>query len=414
MCKQFFYLAVYLMVFVLFGCSGNSPGDSKPLSAPSNLTAIAVSSSQIDLSWNASADNAGSVRYTITRNDGTTFTSSTHSYSDTGLSPTTEYSYTVRAMDAEKNISGASNTASATTPAEASDSDSPSVPADFVAIAVSSSQINLSWSASTDNIGVVRYKIARNDGTTFTSSTHSYSDTGLSPATEYSYTVSALDDAGNQSGRSDAASARTGVVQANSILPVTADNSIVDYSSERNVNMGGTTSIRLKSYQHHLILDTDTSSVSGRKIVGATLRYAINSNELEHVTVSSIQGDWVEGTSRKFDPQEGASCFLAAEYHVDTEDIVPWSFPGSRYVDVVYGNGNSILGFSECPQKEGYYEWTVTPDIVNAIAIGASYGIAVFESSHLVSRNPTVYSRESLKPPQLVVTTEVADPAPLP
>ncbi|MFA6494660.1 MAG: fibronectin type III domain-containing protein, partial [Candidatus Paceibacterota bacterium] len=58
-------------------------------------------------------------------------------------------------------------------------------------------QLNLSWSASTDNVGVTGYKIYRNDVQIGTTATLAYSDTGLSPATSYTYKVAAYDAVGN-------------------------------------------------------------------------------------------------------------------------------------------------------------------------------------------------------------------------
>jgi len=80
----------------------------------------------------------------------------------------------------------------------------PSVPTNLSATAVSSSQINLSWSASTDDVGVAGYKVYRDGVQVGTSSTTSYSDTGLSPNTTYCYTVSAYDATGDESGQSSA------------------------------------------------------------------------------------------------------------------------------------------------------------------------------------------------------------------
>jgi hypothetical protein len=65
--------------------------------------------------------------------------------------------------------------------------------------AASSSMINLNWSAITDNVGVTGYRVYR-DGSELTTTTQtSYSDTGLTASTEYTYTVSAYDAAGNVS-----------------------------------------------------------------------------------------------------------------------------------------------------------------------------------------------------------------------
>jgi chitodextrinase len=89
------------------------------------------------------------------------------------------------------------------------DTQAPSVPQGLTASAVSSSQINLSWTASTDNVGVTGYKIFRGGTQIATTASPSFSNTGLSPSTSYSYSVSAYDAAGNNSAQSASASATT-------------------------------------------------------------------------------------------------------------------------------------------------------------------------------------------------------------
>ncbi|MEK7635597.1 MAG: choice-of-anchor Q domain-containing protein [Patescibacteria group bacterium] len=89
------------------------------------------------------------------------------------------------------------------------DTTPPSIPANLTAQAISSSQINLSWTASTDNVGVTGYRIYRNSSQIATSSANSYSNANLSPSTSYTYTVSAYDAAGNNSNQSTSAQATT-------------------------------------------------------------------------------------------------------------------------------------------------------------------------------------------------------------
>ena len=91
----------------------------------------------------------------------------------------------------------------------ASDPFPPSTPTDLTAIAVSSSEINLSWSPSTDNIGVVRYDIFKNNNPLTSATTTSYQDRGLTPSTTNTYTVVAYDAAGNPSVQSLPATATT-------------------------------------------------------------------------------------------------------------------------------------------------------------------------------------------------------------
>jgi len=89
------------------------------------------------------------------------------------------------------------------------DTVAPSVPTALSATAISTSQINLSWTASTDNIAVTGYRIYRDNAFVTTAVSTSYSDTGLSSDTLYAYTVSAIDAASNESARSATSSATT-------------------------------------------------------------------------------------------------------------------------------------------------------------------------------------------------------------
>src|SRR5215831_4007322 len=92
----------------------------------------------------------------------------------------------------------------------AADTTAPSTPTGLAASAASPSQINLTWTASTDNVAVTGYRVYRGATLLATVGTvTTYQDTGLSPSTNYSYTVQALDAAGNASAQSAAASATT-------------------------------------------------------------------------------------------------------------------------------------------------------------------------------------------------------------
>jgi chitodextrinase len=73
----------------------------------------------------------------------------------------------------------------------------------LTAAAVSPSQISLSWTASTDDVGVTGYRVYRNGVLLLTlGAVTSLQNTGLSPSTTYSYTVQAIDATGNASGQS--------------------------------------------------------------------------------------------------------------------------------------------------------------------------------------------------------------------
>src|SRR5881409_3258636 len=239
-------------------------------SPPSGLAAAAVSSSQINLSWTAPTDNGGSAitGYKVERSTdgGTTWStlvantgSSTTTYSDTGVTHTTTYTYRVSAINSI-GTSPPSNTASATTPIA-----SPSPPTGLAATAVSSSQIGLTWTGPTDNGGAVitGYKIERStDGgitwTTLVANTGStstaYSDIGLAHTTAYTYRVSAINSVGTGS-PSATASSTTLSVAPSSPTGLTATAS----SSSSQINLSWTAPA-----------DNGGSAITGYKIERST------------------------------------------------------------------------------------------------------------------------------------------------
>nr|AYM53365.1 coagulation factor 5/8 type domain protein [Cystobacter ferrugineus]AYM53372.1 coagulation factor 5/8 type domain protein [Cystobacter velatus] len=91
----------------------------------------------------------------------------------------------------------------------AGDTQAPSVPANLAVASSTSTQITLSWTASTDNVGVTAYDVYRFGVLIGSSATTSYTDSGLAASTPYSYTVRARDAAGNASAASNTVSVTT-------------------------------------------------------------------------------------------------------------------------------------------------------------------------------------------------------------
>jgi chitodextrinase len=199
-----------------------APPDTTPPTAPTNLTATAASTSQINLAWTASNDNVGVTGYKVERCQGAACsnfaqisTPTGTTFSDMGLTASTSYSYRVRATDAANNLSAYSNTASASTPAPP-DTTPPTAPTNLIASAVSDTRINLSWTASTDNVGVTGYMVERCQGAACSNFAQisaptgtTFNDTGLNASTPYSYRVRATDAAGNLSSYSSTGTALT-------------------------------------------------------------------------------------------------------------------------------------------------------------------------------------------------------------
>src|SRR6266849_769857 len=208
--KTLLLLAVTTTTVMFAGCNGtgeaetsnNGVGatpsaDTTPPSMPTGLMVTAAGSTGANLSWSASTDNVGVTGYIVSRDGIEAGTTATTTYAETGLSPGVTYSYTVAARDAAGNRSHASPNANFTI----ADTTPPTTPTGLTAAVAGSTGANLSWSASTDNVGVTGYIVRRNGVQIATPAPTSFADTGLSVGT-YSYTVAARDAAGNTSANS--------------------------------------------------------------------------------------------------------------------------------------------------------------------------------------------------------------------
>ena len=175
-------------------------------SAPSGLSATAVSSNQINLTWTDNSSSEDGFRIERKTGAGGTYAqiaqvaAGVTSYQNTGLSATTTYYYRVRAYNAAGN-SAYSNEASATTPAVTA----PSAPSGLSATAVSISQINLAWTDNSNNEDGFRIERKTGAGGTYAeiatvgAGVTTYQNTGLAASTTYYYRVRAYNAAGNSS-----------------------------------------------------------------------------------------------------------------------------------------------------------------------------------------------------------------------
>jgi chitodextrinase len=172
--------------------------DTQAPSVPTGLTATAMSPSEISLSWSPSTDNvevAGYQVFSISGGSATpvgTVTNGT-SYLATGLSDATSYTFAVDAFDPAGNASQLSAQASATTPSE-----TPTVPGNLI-LTSGAGGVDLSWSASTDSVGVAGYTIYRDGTVIATTPQLTYSDTTVQQGSTYTYAVAAYDADGNSS-----------------------------------------------------------------------------------------------------------------------------------------------------------------------------------------------------------------------
>jgi len=132
---------------------------------------------------------------------------------DKKLNPNTEYTYTVRAVDAAGNISEKSEALVIKTTEEKPDTEAPTQPKGLHSMGTTTSSIDLMWSPSEDNVDVSHYIVYREVGGAMkeigTANTTSFMDKDLQANTVYKYVVSAVDTSGNESMKSDAITVTT-------------------------------------------------------------------------------------------------------------------------------------------------------------------------------------------------------------
>jgi chitodextrinase len=185
---------------VYLGVTPPVNNDTTPPTPPT-LSGQTLSPTSITLSYPGATDNVGVLGYQIFRNGLSLNTTNSTSYTDSNLTPSTTYSYTVKAYDGIGNTSINSNSITITTPPitpPVQDTTPPTTPT-LSGIATSPTLVSLSWTQSTDNVGVTGYELKRNGTLLSTSNTTTYSDSALQPSTTYTYTVRAFDAAGNYS-----------------------------------------------------------------------------------------------------------------------------------------------------------------------------------------------------------------------
>ncbi len=180
----------------------------------SGVTSSAITSSSATILWTTDENSDSQVEFGTDTSYGSVTSlnpalSFSHSVSLSNLLASTTYHYSVKSIDGAGNLTMSPDQILTTTGTLLPDTTPPSVPANMTVTAVSSSQVSLSWNASTDDIGVTGYKIYRGGVQIATTTSLTYLDTALTPATSYIYSVSSFDATGNSSIQSTGVSTTT-------------------------------------------------------------------------------------------------------------------------------------------------------------------------------------------------------------
>ncbi len=179
--------------------STSACADTQAPTVPANVTATSRTTTSIALSWSASSDNVGVTGYGLYRAGSLVGTATGTTGIFSGLACNANHTLSVDAFDAAGNRSPAATVMVATMACP--DTAAPSKPSNFAATNVTRTGLTLTWTASTDNVGVTGYDVYRNGAKVASPTSASAGQTGLSCGTSYTFEVDAGDVAGNRSSR---------------------------------------------------------------------------------------------------------------------------------------------------------------------------------------------------------------------
>jgi hypothetical protein len=335
------------------------------VNAPTNLTATGVSNSQVNLAWtDNSSDEIG---FTFAFDTNSSFSGATYvwtgganvtSYAHTGRSAATTYFYKVKAEGSTDPLDSAfSSVVAATT-----------MPASLTASAVSSSQINLSWSGNAANGNITGYTVATNTTGSFTGATYQYvsgagaaslSKTGLNAGTAYYFAVKA-------EGTSDAYdSSFTSFVSATTSTATPISNHFFGVNAWMPYQIGA-----------HVFYGSLANQWSNIQASGANvMRYGGNgvdqyADPMWSSSTTSTLAQYLalvdSMQSRGIEPVLQVPVYGSAYSTTDAEDIV-------RYVNITNGRGVKywIIG-NEPDLTSGAYNYTTAAQVAAYIKPFAS------------------------------------------
>ena len=301
----------------------NNPDITKP-NAPTNLRLNGtMTPTSVPLTWNAATDSGlnqtGVATYNVLRK-GPADTAAVLIGSTTGLTYTdtttntptppggpvaaTSYSYSVQAVDTAGNVSLPSSPALPLTTPDVPDTVAPAVPTNLVATAASGYQVNLSWGASTDTggSGLKGYNVYRNGATTPLNGNTpiqgtSYGDGTVQPTTTYSYTVEAVDGAGNMSGKTGGVEVVTPVAPVSLTILPSEDASISKKFPGRNYGANSQLKIDAAPNDQDGLLKFTVNGVGTKQVTSAKLRLYVAGSSNNGGTVHRLAGtNWNEAS----------------------------------------------------------------------------------------------------------------------
>jgi hypothetical protein len=268
------------------------------------------------------------------------------------------------------------------------DTTAPSVPGGLIVTTISTNQINLSWSAATDNVGVSGYKVYRGGSYLKSSTTPTATDIGLTASKEFCYQISAFDPAGNESAKCSevCATTLTSVIGTNqSITTACAEDDNINISFT-----GHATSFSIQATHPNYSIETDncTADFTNCTSTGTTFSFTpatYNTYDDHETVVTAVrQALWWRPTGMTFSVDNGTQYsdihYITVSQKVVDEDSWP------QYL-VLYMDGNMRL----IPQPPiGINKVCFGSSVIIGPTLNDTRPLAEIVSAHYVSSSKTI------------------------
>ena len=319
------------------------PADTEDPTAPTIGTPTKTHNS-VTLPFSGATDNVGVTGYNL-RQDGVivagTFTTSPRTV--TGLTPSTEYDFEIRARDAAGNVSLWSNLVTVTTDPAPADTTPPSAPTNVQATGVTETGATVSWNAATDNSGTIAgYRVTGSGFTEQVVTGLNATLSGLTAGTPYTVNVYARDAAGNESTTAGSVSFSTTSAGGGGDIPFTPAYRFD--VGESTITAGAASNLGSVSGA------TLTPTTTAGDAYGANDPFTVqNINGVDYLKSSVQQRNVGIATSGVVTPITGILTFAAV--------VVPLSVTGT------YLKGFQIAEAKDGGQPapwDGYYGWDTT------------------------------------------------------
>lgn len=360
--------------------------DTQSPTAPAQVYSTVVTQTTVQLHWTPASDNRGVTAYEVYRGDTLLATVKGTEYVVSGLTKSSWNSFTVRALDAAGNRSAPSPALSRAT---LNDTLAPSTPQNVRMRAVTANSVTLAWDAAFDNVGIARYEILRDGHWLMDSDQPTATMTGLTAATDYSFTVLAVDTNGLKS-------AAGSVIQATT-LPAEVSN---------------LPQVNISRVQHVARTQTATLSVSLATPARLTLRllgadgnvlttpmngvaYTAGNKGLTFRTTSLTSGDYVYElrATATGTPADGPHSMLRGRLAVDQQK--PVISEASSNGSITHESHRRVTAISFQLSETAMVRAVVTDEQGKAVRVLAD-GVRMFAGTHSLLWNGTSTTRQML------------------